>query len=122
MEDAQLMSKRRKKNTVVVNDGFSNPATRAGAGMPNVLNHTTYPLERKSWDYQKLTALYRNHWVIQTMVNVVPQDMLKNGYDLVTTLSPEDLDKVNSLLRNQSETIIRPINGMQQGISLSQAC
>lgn len=95
------MSKRRKKNTVVVNDGFSNPATRAGAGMPNVLNHTTYPLERKSWDYQKLTALYRNHWVIQTMVNVVPQDMLKNGYDLVTTLSPEDLDKVISLLRRK---------------------
>ena len=95
------MSKRRKKNTVVVNDGFSNPATRAGAGMPNVLNHTTYPLERKSWDYQKLTALYRNHWVIQTMVNVVPQDMLKNGYDLVTTLSPEDLDKVVSLLRRK---------------------
>lgn len=95
------MSKRRKKNTVVVNDGFSNPATRAGAGMPNVLNHTTYPLERKSWDYQKLTALYRNHWVIQTMVNVVPQDMLKNGYDLVTTLSPGDLDKVNSLLRRK---------------------
>lgn len=95
------MSKRRKKNTVVVNDGFSNPATRAGAGMPNVLNHTIYPLERKSWDYQKLTALYRNHWVIQTMVNVVPQDMLKNGYDLVTTLSPEDLDKVSSLLRRK---------------------
>ena len=69
--------------------------------MPNVLNHTTYPLERKSWDYQKLTALYRNHWVIQTMVNVVPQDMLKNGYDLVTTLSPEDLDKVASLLRRK---------------------
>ena len=96
-----MRSKRRKKNTVVVNDGFSNPATRAGAGMPNVLNHTTYPLERKSWDYQKLTALYRNHWVIQTMVNVVPQDMLKNGYDLVTTLSPEDLDKVSSLLRKK---------------------
>lgn len=98
------MSRKRKKKaatTVVVKDGFSNPATRTGAGMPNVLNHTQYPLERKSWDYQKLTALYRNHWVIQNMVNVVPQDMLKNGYDLVTTLSPDDLDKVWSLLRKK---------------------
>lgn len=62
-------------------DEFVNPLARSGAGMPNLLEATEYPLTRFTQNWQVLNSLYRSHWVVQKIINTIPQDMMKNGYD-----------------------------------------
>lgn len=103
---------RRKRNKVkatrvtdeqqkVVNttDSFSNPLARTGFGMPNLLEATEYPLTRFTQNYQEINSLYRSHWVVQKIINVIPQDMLKNGYDIQTDLKPEQIQEVLRIIR-----------------------
>lgn len=80
-------------------DSFSNPLSRTGFGMPNLMNATQYPLTRYTQNYQELNSLYRSHWVIQKIINVIPQDMMKNGYDIQTDLKPEQIQEVLRVIR-----------------------
>ena len=65
-------------NTAYTTDAFSNPAARMGAGTDNLLDSTDYPIERLSYNWNLLTGLYRSHWVVRRMVDVVSEDMIKN--------------------------------------------
>ena len=109
MEAANVRKKRNKTKNRITNinqvrqsqamDAFQNVLTRSGFGMPNPLEATTYPLTRFTQDWQKITALYRSHWVVQRIINVIPQDMVKNGYDIQSDLSPEQLKAVQATIR-----------------------
>lgn len=82
-----------------VADSFQNVLTRAGYGMPNPLETTAYPMTRMSFDYQQLNALYRSHWIVQRIINVVPNDMMKNGYDILSDIEPDLHDKIQAVIR-----------------------
>ena len=90
---------RRSKNRVKINDSFQNPATRSGFFMPNVMEATQYPVTRLSMDFQLLSSLYRNHWIIARIIDTIPKDMMKNGYEIQTQASPEAIDKIIKLER-----------------------
>ena len=75
------MSKQ-KKPTVRqqrTNDAFQNPMTRTGVFTPNPLEATAYPLTRFTRDWQTINSLYRSHWIVRRIIDVVPEDMIKNG-------------------------------------------
>ena len=93
---------------------FQNMLTRSGFGMPNPLEATTYPLTRFTQDWQKITALYRSHWVVQRIINVIPQDMIKNGYDIQSDLSPEQLKAVQATIR-RTQLRMNILNGLYWG-------
>ena len=76
------------------NDAFQNPMTRSGVFMPNPLETTEYPLTRFTRDWQTINALYRSHWIVRRIIDVVPEDMLKNGYHILTQLSPDQIKKI----------------------------
>lgn len=95
-------------------DAFQNVLTRSGFGMPNPLEATTYPLTRFTQDWQKITALYRSHWVVQRIINVIPQDMVKNGYDIQSDLSPEQLKAVQATIR-RTQLRMNVLNGLYWG-------
>lgn len=88
-----------KKQSTRVADSFSNPLARMGFGMPNLLEATEYPLTRFTQNYQEINSLYRSHWVVQKIINVIPQDMLKNGYDIQSDLPPDQLQEVFRTIR-----------------------
>ena len=44
-------------------DAFSNVLARLGTGTPNLMEGTTYSLNRLTRDYGLLNALYREHWI-----------------------------------------------------------
>lgn len=88
-----------QKSVINTADAFSNPLSRTGFGMPNLLEATEYPLTRFTQEYQKINSLYRSHWVVQKIINVIPQDMLKNGYDIQTDLKPEQISEVLRVIR-----------------------
>ena len=94
-----------KPKAVKTTDAFQNPLTRSGAFMPNVLEATMYPLTRLSRNWQLLNSLYRSHWVIRRIIDVIPSDMLKNGYKLLSQMPPDQLKKVTQLERQTKLTL-----------------
>lgn len=86
-----------------VHDAFSNPTYRLGAGTQNPLEATEYPLTRLTDNYALLNSLYRSNWVVQNVVQIIPDDMLREWYT-ITGITPED---AQALVRVERSTQIR---------------
>ena len=84
---------RRKKNRTAVNDAFGNPAARLGFGTFDLMQGTQYTATRMTQNYDLLTTLYRENWVVQNIVQLVPDDVVRKWYEVKTSVSPEYLDK-----------------------------
>ena len=90
--------------TVAVNDAFSNPLFRLGYGSQSPLEATEYPLTRMTDNYALLNSLYRDNWVVQNVVGLMVDDMLREWYKLKGNIAPEMQDALDKLER---ETRIR---------------
>ena len=95
-------------------DGFSNVLARLGAGTPNLLEGTDYPLQRLTRNYPLLNSLYREHWIVRRIIDVIPGDMLKNWISLTTEVSPDVLKKIDGTLR-KTRLILDLKEGLQWG-------
>ena len=104
------MSKRRtreratKKNninqaSVTTMDAFSNPAARIGFGTMDLLQATTYPMTRMTQNYELLTSLYRDNWIVQNIVATIPNDMIRKWYEIKSGVPPKYIDKMTKLER-----------------------
>ena len=91
---------RRNKNTEPLNppaqnvsttDAFSNPLFRLGYGSQSPLEATEYPLTRMTDNYALLNSLYRDNWVVQNVVGLVVDDMLREWYKLNGSIAPKYL-------------------------------
>jgi len=83
----------------VTTDAFSNPAARTGAGTLAVMNGTDYPLTRLSENYALLTSLYRSNWIVQNIVQLVPQDIMRKWFTLKTAADNEYIDQFERVVR-----------------------
>ena len=97
-----MAKRKQKKQPVKTNDAFQNPLTRSGVFMPNALEATQYPLTRFSRDWQTINSLYRSHWVVRRIIDVIPEDMTKNGYKILSQIDPDNLQKLESTFRRTS--------------------
>ena len=102
------MSRRNKSRTsgaqanteaVSVLDAFSNPLFRLGRGSQSPLEATEYPLTRMTDNYALLNSLYRDSWVVQNVVGLMVDDMLREWYKLNGTITPEMQDALDRLER-----------------------
>lgn len=97
---------RRHKNTqpnteaVAVQDAFSNPLFRLGWGSQSPLEATEYPLTRMTDNYALLNSLYRDNWVVQNVVGLMVDDMLREWYKLKGSYTPEALDALGKVERD----------------------
>lgn len=66
-------------------DAFSNPLFRLGYGSQSPLEATEYPLTRMTGNYALLNSLYRSNWVVQNVVGLMVDDMLREWYTLRNT-------------------------------------
>jgi phage-related protein (TIGR01555 family) len=106
------MSKRKRNNKAVATaDAFSNPAARLGFGTMDLMQGTAYPLTRMSQNYQLLTSLYRDNWIVQNIVTTIPNDIIRKWYDLKTSIDPKYLDTFN---RQERKTGVR--DKLKQGM------
>ena len=62
---------------VMTTDAFSNPLFRLGYGSQSPLEATEYPLTRMTGNYALLNSLYRENWVVQNVVGIIPDDMTR---------------------------------------------
>lgn len=86
--------KRKKHAPRKTADAFQNPLTRSGVYMPNALEATNYPLTRFTRDWQTINSLYRSHWIVRRIIDVIPEDMCKGGYRILSQLSPDAIKRV----------------------------
>lgn len=86
-------------NRMLANDAFQNNLARLGYGTPNVMEGTAYPLTRITNDYELLNSLYRSHWVVRNVVDMIPEDMTKNWIRIVSQLKPEEITKIDRIWR-----------------------
>ena len=63
--------------SVYTMDAFSNPAARIGWGTMDLLQATEYPITRMTQNYQLLTSLYRDNWIVQNIITAIPNDMIR---------------------------------------------
>ena len=80
-------------------DAFSNPAARIGFGTMDLINATEYPMTRMTQNYQLLTSLYRDNWIIQNIITMIPNDMIRKWYKIKSGIAPEYIDKMIKLER-----------------------
>lgn len=84
------MSRRNKRKTM---DAFSNPAARLGFGTFDLLQGTQYTATRMTQNYQLLTTLYRENWIVQNIVATIPDDICRKWFELKSSVAPEYVDK-----------------------------
>lgn len=73
---------------VSVQDAFSNPLYRLGWGSQSPLEATEYPLTRMTDNYALLNSLYRDNWVVQNVVGLAVDDMLREWYEITGSITP----------------------------------
>lgn len=89
----------RAENRIQVNDAYSNPIARLGFGTQDLMQATQYPLTRMTQNYQLLTSLYRDNWIVQNIISTIPEDMIRKWYTLKSNVSPEYIDSLQRLER-----------------------
>jgi len=98
------MANRQTNTRSSVFDTFENQLARLGSASENIISATTYPLTRLSRNYMLLNSLYRNSWICNKIVNIIPEDMMKNGWDVTAELKPEETDRIKKL---EQRTLVR---------------
>ena len=84
---------------VSVQDAFSNPLFRLGYGSQSPLEATEYPLTRMTDNYALLNSLYRDNWVVQNVVGIIPYDMTKKWFAPAGAVGPEHLKELDRVQR-----------------------
>lgn len=84
---------------VTVQDAFSNMLFRLGYGSQSPLEATEYPLTRMTDNYALLNSLYRDNWVVQNVVGLMVDDMLREWYKLKGDITPEMQDALDRVER-----------------------
>lgn len=80
-------------------DAFSNPIARLGFGTMDLLQATSYPLTRMTQNYELLTSLYRDNWIVQNIVATIPNDIVRKWYEIKSGIAPEWLNRMRKLER-----------------------
>ena len=80
-------------------DFFQNIAARSGFGTPNLLEGTSYPLVRFTYDYWTLISLYEGHWLCRRIVDTPAEDMVRTWPRVTGGLEPDELTKLDRAIR-----------------------
>lgn len=80
-------------------DSYTNPLARLGYGQPNTSEAAEYVMTRRTPDYNLMNTLYRDNWIARRLIDVVPEDMMKNGYKITSQIKPEAIAKLEKLER-----------------------
>ena len=80
-------------------DSYTNPLAKLGLDQPNTSEAAGYVMTRRTQDYNLMNTLYRDNWIARRLIDVVPEDMMKNGYKITSQIKPEAIAKLEKLER-----------------------
>lgn len=79
-----------------------------------MLEATEYPNTRLTKNYQLMNSLYRSHWVVRRIIDVVPEDMCKAWYRLESQIQPDFIDRLAKMER-QTNVKAKILEGLKWG-------
>lgn len=91
--------KNKQPSRGITTDAFANVLARLGAGTPNLLEGTDYPMTRLTQNFQLMNSLYRSHWIVRKVIDCIPEDMCKNWIKINSQMTPDALDRFTKLQR-----------------------
>ena len=80
-------------------DAISNPIARLGVGTDNIINAHEYIFENITKNYGLLNTLYKDNWLVQNIIQLLPQDIVKKWFTITGDFSPDELEKINDYTR-----------------------
>lgn len=92
------MSKKTWKKLKAKRDSFSNPIARLGFGTQDLMQGTMYQRTLMTENYQLLNNLYRGNWIVQNVINTIPDDMMRSWIE-INTENEDDEAKVRKCIR-----------------------
>lgn len=98
-KDGKAIQNNNKAKKTATMDAFQNVLARLGAGTPNLIESTDYPMTRLTQNFQLLNSLYRSHWIIRKIIDCPAEDMVKNWIDINTQMDPDDIERFERLQR-----------------------
>lgn len=87
-----------KFTNIFTADSFQNFAARLGLGAGSQHDQSTYGFDFLSRDRLKLEAMYRSSWIVGQVVDVVAEDMTREGINIRGLDDPEDANKIQQKL------------------------
>lgn len=78
-------------------DGITNPLLRVGDFQPNTFNASFYIPRFVSFNRQQLEWLYQGSWLCSLAIDLIAQDMTRQGVTFVAD-NPEVIDEINTVL------------------------
>lgn len=87
-------------NTVAIRfrDSFQNFAARLGFGASKMFSASTYVNDFFTRNTIELEAAYRTNWIVGQIVDVVAEDMTREGIELGTGLEPKDISQMQQAI------------------------
>ena len=79
-------------------DSFQNFAARVGLGAGSQHDQSTYSANYLSRNRLLVESMYRSSWVVGQVVDVVADDMTREGINMRGLQSPEDAEEINQEL------------------------
>lgn len=87
-----------KFSSIFTADGFQNFAARLGLGAGSQNDQSTYSFDFLSRDRVKLEAMYRSSWVVGQVVDVVAEDMTREGVNIRGLDDPSDAEEIQKAM------------------------
>ena len=106
------MSKRKRRARA--QDAYTNDLGRMGANNLNLMESTSYPLQRFSYNYMLLQSLYRSHWIVRRIIDTVPEDMCKNWIKLESQVTPDQIKDLETVVR-KTRVVPRLLDALRWG-------
>ena len=108
------MAKNKSKKHKQIQDSFYNPVAKLGLYQNNLISGTNYLRSRFTQDYNLLVTLYRTHWVVKRIIDVIPNDMTKKFIKITTDIPNELVDRIKKVC--MSRKVLPMINeGLRWG-------
>lgn len=95
-----MVKRRRVSRPAPVRDGFDNFALKLGMRQDNQLAKGGYvPGDYRTSHTAELEDMYRTSWIVDRMVNVVAEDMIRGGVDIRAQLAPGEIDDLQRVMQ-----------------------
>lgn len=82
----------RRSQKAFVGDSFTNFAARVGLNAGSQTDASQYNFDLVSRNRIQMEAVYRSSWIAGMAVDVVAEDMTREGIEIKSTMSPDDME------------------------------
>lgn len=101
-------------NVTATRDSFQNLAERTGIGTDNIGSFSSYAFNPISRDRILLEFAYRGSFIVRNAIDAIPDDMTREGIDMVSTDSPEDIEIIQHAMQRM-QILKQLANGARWG-------